>query len=328
MATLKKRIAIPVTCASFFAIFIGLVSGYQILGAGRDYSNYMIFFDMVRSSSDYSNIQYRFEPGFTALVYGLVNLTSLSNALVYSLIVALFVFLKYSSIEYTKKYWIAILVFTFYFLARYVPLFEMTVLRASCALSLAFFVFMRKKSPENKVSEILILLCAVFFHYSSIVFLFIYICKPTSRSRIVLISAILFLVIFSTKSYWVSALGSYIEVFQTYQDFDKATFLPIPYALDIMFLLFILYYFDSADLPMRYATLGLAVSVAFHFSLLEYSMFAGRFRELLSVFILIYVVRSASYSNQIVSWYGTLLYVLLAGFLNLYAVFFYDPLFL
>jgi hypothetical protein len=318
---MKRKVLAIRLSAFILAVIIGLASGYQIFGDSRDIGNYFIFFDEVRYAPSILSLQTRFEPGFSALVYSLIKVTNLDNQLIYALIVSFFVFIKYASIDYTKKYWTVFFVFTFYFVVRYVPLFEMTVLRASCALSIVFYVFMRKNDGELRIKEIIILFCAILFHYSAAIFLFIYFIKPTSRKKIIFVSVIAFLVIIFFKKIVLQILPNYIPVFNTYDSFNNATLVPIPYMLDIVFLIFMLVYFDAADLVMRYAILGVTIGVAFHFSLLEYSIFASRFRELLSIFLLIYAVRAMSCSDKKVK-YGVILYVFFSGFLI------YDPLFI
>lgn len=309
-----------------FAVVIGLASGYQVFGVSRDYENYFEFFDMVRDSVDYWSVDYRFEPGFTALIFGLTR-AGVDNYFIYSLVAGVIVFIKYLSIDFSDEYWFALLIFTFYLISRYVILFEMTVLRAACAFSLAFFIFFRKSNNSIRLMDVFTLGIAVLFHYSAIVFLLIYFSNPSSWRRVILVAVATFLAIYFTKSLALIYLPEYLDVFSTYQEFNKATFLPIPFAIDIVFLVFILLNFEVADSAMRYAAMGVALSVAFHFSLIDYSIFASRFRELLSVFVLVYVVRAIYCIDSRVRDVS-ILYVVLTGLMHLYVYFVYDPLFL
>jgi EpsG family len=309
-----------------FAVIIGLASGYQVFGISRDYENYFEFFDVVRNSLDYLSVNYRFEPGFTVLIFGFTR-SELDNYLIYSLVVGIIVFIKYFSIDFSDKYWSALSVFSFYLISRYVVLFEMTVLRAACAFSLAFFVFFRKSTNSIRLMDIFILGVAVSFHYSAIVFFLIYFSNPRSGGKIILVAAAIFLAIYFAKNLALIYLPEYLSVFSTYHEFDVATFLPIPFAIDIVFLVFILLKFEVVDSAMRYAAMGMALSVAFHFSLTDYSIFASRFRELLSVFVLIYVVRAVYCTDSKVRDVS-ILYVILTGLMHLYVCFMYDPLLL
>ncbi|WP_431796736.1 EpsG family protein [Cupriavidus metallidurans] len=323
---MRNVIAIRLLLSIFFAIAIGFSAGHQILGVSRDYNNYLLFFDLVRSASDYFDIQYRFEPGFTAVVYWLVN-AGLDNYLVYSIIAASIVFVKYIAIDadYIEAYAATIFIFTFYFLSRYVVLFEMTVLRGACAFSLAFLVFLRKNSAGIRWRELLLLLLAVAFHYSAFVLIFIYLIRPANRFVTVLVPLGVFVAIVLMKNVALTYLPNVIPVFATYEEFGRASLLPIPLVLDLAFFALALYHFDEADLVMRYAVLGMGLGFAFHFALIDYSILAARFRELLSVFSLVYVVRVVSCGNERIVRY-TVVYTLLAGMINFYVVFFYDPL--
>jgi hypothetical protein len=253
-----------------------------------------------------------------------VNL-NFTNPKVYAIIVGVIVFVKYCSFEFVERYWFAVLVFTFYFLSRYVLLFEMTVLRAACAFALAFFVFYRKTESGIQLWELAVLALAVLFHYSAVVFIFIYLIPPVNRLRIVIIPVVVFIVIVLGKHIALAYLPEYISVFTTYEDFGKATVFPIPLVVDMAFFIFTLYYFDEADLAMRYAIFGMAMCFAFHFSLVDYSLLASRFRELLSVFFLIYLVRVVSSDNERLVG-CSMAYALLTGALNFYVEFYYDPL--
>lgn len=304
------------------SLILGLASGHQILGVSRDYQNYFSFFDLVRKSKSYLDIDYRFEPGFTTLIYWLANF---SNSTIYSIIAGCAILIKYSSIRCHEKYWAAIFVFSFYFCARYIILFEMTVLRAACAFSLAFFVFIRKKTTSFKTSEVLILVLAVLFHYSAIVFFLIYFIKPINKWRVIIVALFVFLFICAIKKMALIYLPEYLSVFSTYHKFNEATFLPIPLIFDILFLIFSLRQFKNANLTMRYAILGIAVGLAFHFSLLDYSLIGGRFLELLSVFILIYVVQASICSDDRIRRVS-LVYVMLTGSIYIYLYNYYQPL--
>lgn len=308
----------------FLALVLGLTAGYQSLGVSRDYKNYFAFFDLVRNSENYWTIDYRFEPGFTALIYWLVNL-KLNNAEIYSIIAGCAILIKYSSIEHGRRYWAAILVFTFYFFTRYLILFEMTVLRAACAFSLAFFVFIKRKTMSVSVGDIMILVLGTLFHYSAIVFVIIYLIRPTNKWRIIITASLTFLIIYILKRMALTYLPQHVSVFLTYSNFGEATLLPIPLIADMLFLLFALLKFENSDLPMRYAMLGMGIGLAFHFSLLDYSMIGGRFNELLSVFFLVYVVRASICEYSSIR-HTSLLYSFGTGLGYFYLYKYYEPL--
>lgn len=321
---MNRRLVIRLACSLLFAVVLGGAAGYQVLGQSRDYENYFQFFDLVRSAPSYWDINYRFEPGFTALIYWLTK-SGLDNYAIYSVAAGLIVFIKYQSISSIERYWSAIFCFTVYFLARYFVLFEMTVLRAAFAFSLAFFVFFRRGRGGVRLLDLVVLGLAVAFHYSAIVFFIAYLISPSSRLKVVGFAGLVFVVVVVFKKIALDYLPDYLYVFSTYREFGSATVLPIPMILDLLFLLFAIIYFDRGDYAMRCAVFGMALGFAFHFSLVEYSILAGRFRELLSMFYLIYIVRAIIGRDLKVAGVS-MAYGLVTAIMYVYGEFFYDPL--
>ena len=165
----------------------------------------------------------------------------------------------------------------------------------------------------------------MFFHYSAIIFIPVYLFRSPSRLSVVFAGLACFVAILSARNIALAVLPSYVPVFATYHDFTKATILPKPFAVDILFILFALFMWKNSDSLMRTCVLGMLISVSFHFSLLDYSILASRFRELLSVFFLLYIVRSVSFSNNEIK-YITISYAAVSAVLSLYATYIYDPL--
>ena len=269
-------------------------------------------------------LAYRFEPGFAALSY-LLAAFQFSGPSIYSVIVGGSMLVKYLSLRTTSNFWPTFVVFTIYYLARYFTLFEMTVLRTAVALSIAFFVFYSRKDHECCGKHLLLLIISMFFHYSAIIFIPVYLFRSPSRLSVVFAGLACFVAILSARNIALAVLPSYVPVFATYHDFTKATILPKPFAVDILFILFALFMWKNSDSLMRTCVLGMLISVSFHFSLLDYSILASRFRELLSVFFLLYIVRSVSFSNNEIK-YITISYAAVSAVLSLYATYIYDPL--
>ncbi|WP_084545493.1 EpsG family protein [Cupriavidus malaysiensis] len=322
---MKTRTLKTIFWAVSIATLLRVLSGYQAFGESRDYDNYLQFFDAVRVSANFNDISYRFEPGFSAVVYALVKI-GLNNPVVYAVIAGVAVFVKCCAVPHSRRYVFVFAVFVFYLLTRYLALFEMTVLRANCAFALAFLVFVRRETPEYRVKDLVLLLGGVLFHYSAIVFLFIYSIKRVTRLRVVLIAVVAFLAIMVSKGVLLSYLQGYLNALSNYSDAGKtATTFPVLFMLDLLLLIFILLTWQACDLPMRYCALGIALSASFHFALLDNSVFAGRFRELLSVFVLIYVLRAFSCRSPLVKSISSM-FVLATGVLHVYVTYFYDPL--
>ena len=323
-ATIKLSTLRALIFSLLLAICLGYLAGFQIPGQSRDYANYLIYFDFAKESSWPEVLAYRFEPGFATLTYFLVSL-QLSGAAVYSYIAGVSIFLKFVALRTKAHFWLSLATLTLYYVARYITLFEMTVLRAGIALSIAFYVFYSRIAHEYRAKDLLLLLVAVSMHYSAIVFIPIYLIRPSTRATVVALGAASFIAILTVKNVALNILPSYVPVFATYHDFSKATLLPIPFAVDIAFLLFVLLNWSRSDALMKTCALGMVMGVAFHFSLLEYSLLASRFRELLSVFFLLYVVRTVGHGKNEMK-YATIGYAAVSAALHLYAAYIHDPL--
>ena len=309
---------------SLMAVVFGITSGFQIIGISRDYANYQIYFDFARNSPLHEVLSYRFEPGFAVLVCFLTALPLCGGA-VYSAIAGASIFIKYAALKSTKNFWTVSIVFTLYYATRYFTLFEMTVLRSAVALSIVFFVFYSRTEYEYRAKHICLLLVAASMHFSAIIFIPIYLVRPLSRITVATTGAAFFVAILAAKNLAIDVLPNYIPVFATYTDFTEATLLPIPFTLDIVFLVFVLLNWDKNDFLMKSCALGMAISVAVHFSSLEFSMLASRFRELLSVFYLLYVVRAVGCTRGEMK-YITVAYGVVSASLYLYANYIHDPL--
>lgn len=301
-----------------------MIAGHQVIGISRDYDNYLSYFSFIHGTNIYDVLAYRFEPGFGLLAHLLSN-ANLTGAEMYAAIAGACILIKVYALGESKNYWAALLLFIGFYLLRYYTLFEMTVLRASLALSLSFFVFLRRNTTKIKVSDIAILSVALSMHYSAVIFLPIYLYTPNNRLKAVAIAFLIFIAVFSTKTIAIEILPEFIFVIGTYENLTASSLLPKPMLIDIAFLCFMMYRWNHDDLQMRTATYGILVSLALHFSLLEYSVFASRFRELLSMFFLIYVVRAVSQKINITR-FAALLFSIASAATHLYTAYVYDPL--
>jgi hypothetical protein len=323
-SAMNKSFVRSLVTSAAVAFGCAIVVGYQMLGTSRDFENYIFFFNYLIENGGELDLAYRFEPGFSLLAYSFALAIS-SPELIYALIVWIIVFLKYLSIPSIGNYWLALFVFSFYLFSRYFVLFEMTVLRAACAFSLAFFVFSRRETEKTEIRAVLMLLLSVAFHYSAVIFLPIYFSRNLTRSRVVLLALVSFGVIALSRAYFFSVLPEFFGVFETYEGVGRATLLPMPYAIDLGYLFLMLWFWRQSDVAMKYCALGVAIGAAFHFALVDHSLLASRFRELLSMFLLVHVLR-ASISTSPALRYTSLAYALITGFVNMYVAFIHDPL--
>jgi len=309
------------------AVILGVVAGRQYLGISRDYPNYLEFFELVRSADGLFNIDTRFEFGFSALVYWLVGL-GLGNVAVYGTICALCVLLKGVAVRTSELTLGLIALFVFFYLSRYFILFEMTVLRASIAFALAFFVFWRKNERRLVLSEFFLLCLAVTFHYSAIVLLGVYLLGRLNFRIAVLLILGIFIGGLLFRQLLFTEFQSVFPVLSTYLDAEMSTtVVPVPFMLDMALMAAALYLWRQNDVGMQYAVIGMLLSVAIHFSMLEFPIVAARFRELLSVFVLIYILKAFRSESRIIQLLAVV-FALGSGMLNFYAMTVYDPLLL
>lgn len=319
--------AAGIAFVAVMAVILGLLAGYQFLGISRDYPNYLEFFELVRSSDGLLDIDTRFEFGFTTLVYWLVSL-GLGNVAIYGTICALCIMLKGAAVRGTELTLGLVAVLLFFYLSRYFILFEMTVLRASIAFAIAFFVFWRKNERRLKAGEFLLLCVAVTFHYSAIVLLAVYLLgRLPFRISVWLLMGI-FVVGLLFRQTLFAEFQSFFPVLATYLDVEvSTTVVPLPFLLDMALMAAALYLWRENDVPMQYAVIGMLMSVAIHFSMLEFPIIAARFRELLSVFVLIYILKAFRSESNVIKLLAVM-FALGSGMLNFYAMTVYDPLLL
>lgn len=322
-----SKVAVCIAFLAALAVILGLVAGNQYLGVSRDYQNYLEFFELVRSGDGLLDIETRFEFGFAALVYWLVRL-GLGNVAIYGVICAICVMIKGFAIRMSELSIGLIAILLFFYLSRYFILFEMTVLRASVAFAIIFFVFWRKRDFDFHLDEFVLLLIAVGFHYSAVVVLAVYFLGRLKPSGVILLVLLIFLFGVLAKDLLFVEFQAIFPVLSSYQELDaRATTLPIPFMLDIALVVVAVYLWDESDVAMKYSVIGLLLSIAIHFSMLELPIIAARFRELLSVFVLIYIARASLSASP---WMRGMAigFALLSGVLNFYAMTVYDPLLL
>lgn len=321
---MKIRNIRGIGASTAFAMILGVMAGYQFLGTSRDYDNYLIFFDQIHHHRLSDILDYRFEPGFELISYLLATLLQ-SGAAIYTIISGICIAIKVLGVSQLKNFWLVIPAFLVFYLSRYFTLFEMTVLRVALAASIAFFVFLLREGDKIRLQDLLLLGIAVSMHYSAIFFVFIYFFQPKTRVGIIFSSVCIFFWILFTKNIVIDITKDLLFVFSTYKNFTEATFFPKPMILDIIFLCFMLFFWHHADLQMRTAIFGVLLSFVLHFSLLEFSLIAGRFRDLLSLFFVVYVVRSFHQEIMIVRL-GSTIFLILSGLAHIYSSYVHDPL--
>lgn len=326
-ASKSDKLGIIVIFSILAAITLGLVAAYQLIGVSRDYEYYLIYFSWVEDHSYADLFLYRFEPLFALVTYALTRI-NLDGPEIYFCFAAFSIFLKTYALRVSKNFVRIAFIFLIYYLLRYFTLFEMTVLRAAVAASLAFFIFYRRTSYKIKISELTVLSLAALMHYSAILFIFVYIFSPKNRYASIIMSIAVFISIYIVSGAAITFLAGIIPVFETYKDFNQATLIPITVLVDIIYLVFMLYLWDRSTIPMKISTSAILLSMAFHFSLIQYSLIAARLRELLSIFILIHLLQVLKIKLTMLERGFLIIFFLFSGAVWLVATYFYDPLLL
>jgi len=321
----RARTAVNIAFLATLAVFLGVIAGHQYLGESRDYRYYLWFFRLARASEGIAQIDSRFEVGFRFLIYCL-SLLGLGNVLIYTVICSFCVLLKGVAFRAAEVTWCAASVFLYFYLTRYFILFEMTVLRASIAFSIAFFVYFRKRDTKFHWHEFLLLVAAIGFHYSAIVFLIVYFTGRLNALGVVAFGVIVFLLGFFGKIVLFTWFKSMLPVLQSYPAWKiPSTIVPIPFMFDIAMVIVALFLWRRSDVAMKYSIVGIVLSVAIHFSMVGYPTIAGRFRELLSMFILVYIVRATLSEDRTLKLLAVS-FALFSGALLFYGMLFYEPL--
>lgn len=321
----RNNILMPVFFSISLAIGLGFVAGYQIFGQSRDYENYLFFFSWLNTESLDDIFSYRFEPFFSASAFVLSKI-NMNPEGIYTVFAAVCIFFKLVALNKYKNYWIVLFVFLFFYLLRFFTLFEMTVLRATVASSIAFFIFTRRISYNKKLSDFLLLVISVLCHYSAVIFIFIYYLAPKKRSVTLIVSMAFFIFVLVSKDLLLPVLQITIPVFATYEEFNNSTIVPIPMILDIAYLFVMIYFWNDGTPAMRIATFSVLIAMALHFSLLEYSLINSRFRDLLAIFYIIYAVETVNIKIKITAKIAAIIFIVLNAPLHLYLMYIHDPL--
>lgn len=289
-------------------IVMSWLAGSQFLGESKDYGYYLIFFDKIRGVNTFGDIETRFEPAFTLLAFVIAWFFE-SNAWVYGVIAFFALSLKIIALMDNRNKNIAVVFFVFFFLYffRYFALYELTQLRACIGMSLVFCVFMTRYEFEIRWWDIVILIVACLFHYSATLFFLVYFIRPkVVWTPVLVFIAVLFVLLLAKYSIY----GYFEGVFQVFEMYsrsvavdDQAVALPVTMALDIFLVIIGLLFWEKNDFRMKVSLVGLMIGFSIYWSFLDYNVIAHRFRELTSVFALIYFLCGVQSKSQVFRLY-------------------------
>lgn len=185
-AELKTRPMTDFILAALW-MFLTVATGFAIFGYGRDYYEYLIYYESIQSS--FSFIDTRFEPLFhifswfsrTKLHIDLLTFVSILAAI--SLAIKFMIFRRYLA----HPIFAAVLYTVLFF-----PIHEYTQYRVGIALSFGFWA-VHCIFDRRYIWAIMLFSGAFFLHYSSILLLPIAVSSLYFRSRIAIITLILVL---------------------------------------------------------------------------------------------------------------------------------------
>ena len=276
-------------------LILAWVAGTQFFGISKDYDQYLNFFDSVRSSNSYFKITTRFEPAFTFLSYVLTR-SFVSNSWIYGFFVFLALVLKAAGLigkQNDLKYFVIFFVF---YLVRYFPLYELTQLRVAVSLSIVFFVYLQKTNDQRDWRDIGLLILAVLFHYSSAVIFLIYFVRKINRLHVVFAFFAVLAAGVALKQTVLAILPSFFIVFRVYNEVGfgevKASLISSTIAIDLFLIIIAFIFWEKNNHTMKVSILFLAIGLAIYWGFMDLPLIAHRFKELTSVFALVYVMHS------------------------------------
>jgi len=274
------------TCACFALAF------YQPFGLSRDYPPYESFLEQLRDDGFAITLATsRFEPGFV-LASHLATALFASSLFVYSLLASAGVALKTAiACFFSRRTYVSLWVLPLY-LVRYLPLHELTQLRASLAVAFLLTAFLLRWKDRRLLSLIVGLL-SVAFHWSSVFVIPFLLFSVSTRRLLVIVAACEFLIVFLTLARIAGEASGSIQILNVY---EAGVFTPPnPFSaallLDIAMLGAGLLLWNKQSSPMKHVLALQAVGLAFFYASMDVPVFAHRVRELFSVFWVIYVAQ-------------------------------------
>lgn len=271
----------------------------QPFGVSRDYLEYDSFFDSLRSSGLSELSITRFEPGFVVSAFLLISVLA-NNLAVYGVLASLSLSVKaVVTAAFSRRPYALAIAFALY-VARFIPIHELTQLRASmsiAALLVAFLFHWRHKRA------LFVLACcvAISLHMSSVFIVPFLAFSVFKRTHVLLIAvggfflvriALEGLVTYLAPDLPVLALYEAAfaggEILQTHNPWSLALL------LDVGMLLSGIVLWESLSGPMRHVLLLEAVGLAFFYGAIDLPIFALRVREMCDVFWCIYVAEGVT----------------------------------
>lgn len=306
----------------FQAVFVFTVwaaatyaAGFRLLGEGRDFINYVNFFDSIPTDLSFSD--FRFEPGFVLLAWIFKNVLNTSYEQYATFIVAVSLGLK---IQLFYRHCASPFLAFIAYMAIFYPLFEYTQIRTALAAALALHAIFAYLD-EKKWRSLIFFGLAISFHFSAALFAGMLFAAFLGRRKPYIILALLPLgwVFSNTIVTQTAFVASYVNpLVSIYIENSLNDTRPNIFSvLNIsMILLLIVGYFSGLvkDSQQWLFFFIAAASMAIFIIFLPVPVFASRMKELLSISFIFLVFRYRLSTGNIVP----VILLTGAGFWSLY----------
>lgn len=288
---LEKGVRRRLSVATFISLFAFLLTYLQIFGESKDYSQYEIFFDLLRLDGLNVFSVTRFEPAFVVVAILLVQIFS-SDIVVYSAIVSAAMFLKGMAMCRISKNTAIVFVVAAFYLVRYFPLHELTQLRV--AVSGAFLLWAALFFGDGKrLYGLTACAMAMLFHMSAIVVIPSLLARPARWWAVILIATVTFIVAAFGVRILTDALGDTLQVVAMYERQGYGENAPNPLSsallLDWAMIFFGFTMWPRLSPPMKHVLFMEVIGMAIFYAAIDFAVISHRSRELFSVFWIIFI---------------------------------------
>ncbi|MYM36162.1 hypothetical protein GTP38_17665 [Duganella sp. FT94W] len=273
-----------------------IISGFQLFGTSLDFDEYVNFFNLVEMNQLSTFALTRFEPAFVLSTVIVVNLFS-SPAAIYTVFVALSIFLKGIVFYALSSGWQVFAAASLLYLIRYFPLHEYTQLRVAISIGMTMVSTIYLWEGNFKKAAIFIVL-SLLFHQSAIAVIPFLFFKPTKRRTIIAVSLAIMLTLKYGSSYFISSfLADTVEIVGNYERngsfarHDVNLFNPTV-LLDMALIVYAFANWHQLTRVMKTSVFMMSIGIAFYFGMTSFPVMAHRLREFFSVFFIIFVIES------------------------------------
>lgn len=306
MAAISDKTISEIKVQSYRVIWLSLslivfqLAFYQIPGEAPDWQEYNYFFNLLRTDGLDLLGTSRFEPGFVIVGFYLTVLFS-SNLTVFGLIAAISIALKCWAINQFSSSRMVFFVVMLFYLIRFAPLHEFTQLRVACSIAF-LFVALVFSWRGKLIASIAACAAALIFHFTSVAIIPLVLLMHL-RDRLIQFLSLknvitLSLAVFVATSFGIKLAVNYFQdIFLVVAMYQQAGFgdeaanpLSTVLLLDWGMIIVGLVLWGRLPPMMRYVLLLELIGRAIFYAAIDFQVVAHRFREMLEVFWVFFVV--------------------------------------